>query len=92
MIKQTHTYAILEVPKTTYDEIHTRLKVAGYDHAFHEDVIDMHGIALRAMEPNFIEDLLSRYPSPQDLTEHEYASDLHRWAELVKATLESKVK
>jgi hypothetical protein len=47
----THTFSILEVSKTTYEEIEKKLKDAGYDHAFIEDdrkiVIDMHGIALK---------------------------------------------
>ena len=30
-------------------EIKRRLQVAGYEHAFMDDVIDMHGIALRAV-------------------------------------------
>lgn len=47
----THTYAILEVSETAYEEIKAKLEAAGYQHAFHEDrehgvVIDMHGIAL----------------------------------------------
>lgn len=55
MIRQpgaTHTYATLEVSATTYDEIASKLKQAGYDHAFIESpteskpVIDMHGIGL----------------------------------------------
>jgi tRNA A37 threonylcarbamoyladenosine dehydratase len=43
----THTYAILDVSKRTYDEIAQKLRDAQYDHAFDRDVIDMHGIALR---------------------------------------------
>ena len=51
----SHTYAILEVSESTYNEIGEKLRAAGYDQAFHEDnslrslngiVIDMHGIAL----------------------------------------------
>jgi hypothetical protein len=47
----SHTYAILEVSKETFEEIHKSLKTAGYEHCFHEDrehglVIDMHGVAL----------------------------------------------
>jgi hypothetical protein len=44
----THTYAILDVSKKTFDEIRAKLDAAGYQHAFDRDVIDMHGIALRA--------------------------------------------
>lgn len=48
----SHTYAVLEVSKATFDEVRQKLKEAGYEHAFHEDlfhdeVIDMHGIALQ---------------------------------------------
>jgi hypothetical protein len=46
-MRATHTYAILEVSSSTYAEIETKLKAAEYDHAFHDDVIDMHGLALR---------------------------------------------
>lgn len=48
----THTYAILEVSPAAYAEIRAKLHAAGYDHAFGEDdgaeVIDMHGIAVKA--------------------------------------------
>ena len=53
----THTYVILEVSKTTYTEIATKLKESGYDHVFHkgegdhgEEMIDMNGIALQIEE------------------------------------------
>lgn len=46
MIRQTHTYAVLEVSKEAFNEIKKKLREAGYDHAFIDDVIDMHGIAL----------------------------------------------
>lgn len=57
----THTYAILEVSRTAYDEIAAKLREAGYNHAFEAVrevnragrpatiVIDMHGIAIRAI-------------------------------------------
>jgi hypothetical protein len=52
----TYTYAILEVSQAAYEEIRKLLTAAGYDHAFHHthddgqvfDVIDMHGIGLKA--------------------------------------------
>ena len=44
----TYSYAILDVSPGTFDEIAEKLRAAGYDHAFDRDVIDMHGIALRA--------------------------------------------
>lgn len=47
-----YTYAILDVSPACYREIRAKLEEAGYGHAFHEndsdEVIDMHGIALRA--------------------------------------------
>lgn len=54
-LRQTHTFAELEVSPRTYDEIAVKLRVAGYDHAFVADStnggIDMHGIGLtRAAE------------------------------------------
>lgn len=47
-MRTTHTYAILEVSAAAYEEIRALLEAAGYQHAFHDDVIDMHGIALQA--------------------------------------------
>ena len=50
-IRTTYTFATLEISKAAYDEIHAKLKEAGYEHTFHEDgVIHMHGIGL-APEP-----------------------------------------
>lgn len=47
-MRQTHTYSILQVSQSTYNEIRDKLKTAAYDHAFHEDgIIDMHGIAIQ---------------------------------------------
>lgn len=46
-LRTTRTNAVLEVSSTTYEEIATKLREAGYDHAFDRDGhIDMHGIAL----------------------------------------------
>jgi len=48
----THTYAVLEVSRETYDEVYLLLTNAGYQHAFVTDdrppVIDMQGIALHS--------------------------------------------
>ena len=48
----TYTYAVLDVPATVYAAVRALLKAAEYEHAFHQDgsdeVIDMHGIALRS--------------------------------------------
>lgn len=50
-IRQTHSYAVLEVSNLTYNEIAEKLVTAGYQHAFGPDgEIDMHGIAI-AVEP-----------------------------------------
>lgn len=47
----THTYAILKVSPATWQEIHDKLRAAGYEDQFHEVegriAIDMHGIALQ---------------------------------------------
>lgn len=53
----THTYATLQVSRSAFDEISTKLSAAGYEHAFDIDarnvpVIDMHGIGLVADEPS----------------------------------------
>lgn len=54
-MRATHTYAVLEVPRTVYAAVRALLARASYDHAFHAkpdgEVIDMHGIALRSMDP-----------------------------------------
>lgn len=44
----SHTYAILVVSRAAFAEIAEKLRAAGYDHAFHDDLIDMHGLAVRA--------------------------------------------
>lgn len=48
----THTYAILDVPRAVYAAVRALLEAAEYQHTFHrdgdEEVIDMHGIALRS--------------------------------------------
>jgi hypothetical protein len=52
-VKVTHTYAVLDVPATVYAAVRALLTRAEYTHAFHYgtdgEVIDMHGIALRAI-------------------------------------------
>lgn len=42
----THTYVTLEISELAFKEIETKLKVAGYNHAFDGNIIDMHGLAL----------------------------------------------
>ena len=46
----THTYAVLDVPATVFAAVKALLTAADYGHAFDRDLIDMHGIALRARE------------------------------------------
>ena len=43
----TYTYVTMDVSGLTYDEIAKKLRAAGYDHVFHEGLIDMHGLALK---------------------------------------------
>jgi hypothetical protein len=45
-MRTTYTMVKLEVSKQTYEEIEKKLKDAGYDRAFVEEGIDMHGICL----------------------------------------------
>lgn len=56
MIKQTHTYAVLEVQPVVYMAVRALLARAGYEHTFIDDgadgeVIDMHGIGLKSTAP-----------------------------------------
>lgn len=52
-LRETHTFALLEVSSFTYDEIQGKLKEAAYDHAFIDDKIEMSGIALvRKTDPS----------------------------------------
>jgi hypothetical protein len=49
-LRQSHTFAILELSEAAYNEIRLKLHRAGYEHAFIQQdsrpVIDMHGIAV----------------------------------------------
>ncbi len=54
----THTYAILDVSPEMYAEVRAKLEAAEYTHAFLDDgedppheVLDLHGVALRAALP-----------------------------------------
>lgn len=50
--RKTRTFAVLEISESAYDEIASKLREAGYDHAFVSGAIDMHGITLtRGAEP-----------------------------------------
>lgn len=53
MSRSTHTYVLLELSESAYEEIRQKLEAAGYQHAFHSNPdapasprIDMHGIAV----------------------------------------------
>ena len=52
-LRQTHTYAVMEVPEDVYRDIRRRFVEAGYDHVFDgsgpEEIMDMHGVALRVL-------------------------------------------
>lgn len=51
--RQTHTYAVLKVSQSAYDEIRQKLQTAAYDHAFYSDgIIDMQGIAILPEDMN----------------------------------------
>ena len=46
-LRATHTYVLLDLSRSAYDEIAQRLREAGYHHAFAGDgAIDMQGIAV----------------------------------------------
>lgn len=46
-LRQTHTYAVMDVSQSTYAEVHRKLLEAGYEHAVMDTgELDMHGIAL----------------------------------------------
>ena len=51
MIRQTHTFAVLELSLPAFNEIKTKLEKAGYQHCFIEQddelVIDMNGIGIK---------------------------------------------
>jgi len=47
----THTYVLLEISQDAFDEVEDKLREAGYDHAFVDGNIDMHGLALTCGDP-----------------------------------------
>lgn len=61
MTRSTHTYAVLEVPRAVYAAVRALLEAAEYQHAFHAkddgEIIDMHGIALRAKGGDAVTDI-----------------------------------
>ena len=42
----TYTYVTLELSQEAYEEVATKLRAAGYSHAFNGTTIDMHGLAI----------------------------------------------
>lgn len=50
-MRHTHTIASLEVSRAAYEEIANKLVAAGYSHAIHDGIVDMHGIGL-TVSPN----------------------------------------
>jgi len=55
MLTHTHTVAILELNTSAFGEIASKLREAGYDHAFIDDgVIDMTGIGVKEATPDQI--------------------------------------
>ena len=50
MIRNTHTFVILDLTPAAFAEISEKLRAAGYDHVFMESdgrsVVDMNGIAV----------------------------------------------
>jgi hypothetical protein len=53
-LRSTRTFVLLGLSKAAYDEIATKLQAAGYDHAFVDGVIDMHGLAVECEPPGKI--------------------------------------
>lgn len=51
-IRQTHTYVVMEVSESTFNEIRAQMLQADYRHAFMDDgqTIDMHGIAVTCVQ------------------------------------------
>lgn len=72
-MRQTHTYALMDVSKKTHDEIKGKLLEAGYSHAVHKEpegmLLDMHGIALQAAQGEPINNTISPWmPERNPLT------------------------
>jgi len=75
----THTYTIMKITRSAYDQIRTKLALAGYGHAIHdhgvEEVCDLSGIAVQAKGPP--EDIQARAARLHD--------EVHEAAALVDA-------
>lgn len=60
-LTQTHTFVELELSAAAYAEIETKLREAGYHHAFMDGgAIDMHGLAVAREETGVAETLTSQ--------------------------------
>lgn len=70
----SRTFAVLEVSPSTYEEVAAKLKAAGYDHAFVDGDVDMHGIALRP-------------DAPGDVRQATFEDHLQRIGELLGAAM-----
>jgi hypothetical protein len=72
----TYTFATLEVSADTYGEISAKLRAAGYDHAFVDCAIDMHGIGLVCSGAGEIETLRQQPSSERERREKAEAAAL----------------
>jgi hypothetical protein len=85
----TYTFAILEVSKETYEEISSKLKTTGYEHAFHQlaegEVIDMHGVAIRAEGGPALpkDDVLYERKEPKEFTRTEFFKHLEEFGNYI---------
>lgn len=69
-MRQTHTYAVLDVSDTTYCEIAKKLRDAGYEQAFGPNgEIDMSGIAIAKKSYAFCESVAATGRSPWHIRE-----------------------
>jgi hypothetical protein len=84
-IKQTHTFAILELSRSAYQEIKSKLIEAGYEHAIMQEggqeLIDMHSIAVTEVVVSHEGD----HALHQALAEYLHASDVSKTVEYLDA-------
>lgn len=57
----SHTYAVLQISRAAFDEIRSKFKDAGYEHAFDDaaeggPVVNMHGVAVQALHEDPTQD------------------------------------
>src|SRR5688500_17393473 len=92
----THTFVVLELSKTAFEEIHSKMEEAGYAHAFNTGdgkvTIDMHGIAVAEEEGEsaprheiVAKYLWEKYRSHGTMTEDNFRS-------VIKRVLETEVR